>query len=165
MSTADLGPGISYGEMRKPLLLSGNIPDLTYHVYDWGGHRGYVDVTYPAVQNSVWQNGDSVVVSFINASLPDVPNVIDDSLSVSFDFKGSDYGLTGALAVTEITESSEGPTIYMPNSFTQNANIRSITPKAYLIRPASDLGNTYYVSTSGNNSNSGTSEVEAWRTP
>ena len=155
---------VSYGEMKKPLDLSGNIPDLTYHVYDWGGHKGYVDVTYPAIQNSVWQNGDSVAVSLINASIPDVPNVIDDSLNVSFSFNGADYGLTGTLAVTEIMETSEGKTVYMPNSFTLNVDIPSITPKAYLVRPASDLGNVYYVSATGNDTNSGTSEAQAWRT-
>jgi len=155
---------ISYGEMKKPLELSGDIPTLTYHVKDWGGHRGYVDVTYPAVQGSVWQNGDSVVVSLINASLPDVVNVIDDSLSVTFNFNGADYGISGALAVTEINETSEGRTFYVGNSFTQNVNIKSITPKAYLIRPASDIGNVYYVSTSGNDGNTGTSEAQAWRT-
>lgn len=155
---------VSYGEMKKPLELSGNIPDLTYQVLDWGGHKAYIDVTYPAVQNTVWQNGDSVVVSLINSTLPDVVNVIDDSLTVSFTFNGSDYGLTGTLAVTEIMEDSEGATYFMPNSFTQLSNIPSITPKAYLIRPASDLGNIYYVSTTGNNANSGTSEAQPWRT-
>ena len=155
---------MSYGEMKKPLVLSGNIPDLTYHVWDWGGHKGYVDVTYPAIQNSVWQHGDSVIVSLINASIPDQSNVINDSLSCSFNFKGSTYGLTGALAVTEITETGEGKTFYTANAFTQNVTIKSITPKAYLIRPASYLGAEYYVSVDGNDTNSGTSESQAWRT-
>ena len=155
---------MSYGEMKKPLELTGEIPDLTYHVFDWGGHKGYVDVNYPAVQNSVWQHGDSVAVSLINASLPDVPNVIDDSINISFSFDGSEYGLSGTLAVTEITETGEGKPFFTENSFTLTTDIPSITPKAYLIRPASDLGNVYYVSTTGNDANSGTSESQAWRT-
>ncbi len=155
---------VSYGEMKSPLEIAGDIPDLTYQVYDWGGHKAYVDVTYPAVQNSVWQNGDSVVVSLINASLPDEPNVIEDSLSFSFYFNGADYGLSGALAVTEIYEDTEEETFFTENSFTINTSLKSITPKAYLIRPASDLGDVYYISTTGNNANSGTSEAQAWRT-
>ena len=155
---------MSYGEMKKPLELAGDIPDLTYHVWDWGGHKGYVDVVYPTVQNSVWQNGDSVIVSLINASLPDQSNVIDDSLTVSFSFNGSDYGLNGALAVTVITEENESAVFFTGNSFTKEVSIPSITPKAFLIRPASDLGNVYYVSTAGDNANTGTSEAQAWRT-
>ncbi len=155
---------LSYGTMKKPLSLSGKIPDLTYHVWDWGGHQGYVDVNYPAVQNSVWQHGDSVVVSLINASLPDEPNVIDDSLTVSFSFDGSRYGMDGALAVNEITENGNGPVFFTENTFTLEVNIPSITPKAYLIRPASDLGTVYYVSTTGDDANDGLSESQAWRT-
>ncbi len=152
---------MSYGKMLHPLNLTGEIPYLTYTIYDYGTPE---TATRPAVQNSVWQNGDSVVVLLVNASLPDVPNVIDDSLSVSFSFNGADYGLTGALAVTELTDTSESRTVYLPNTFNQIVNIRSISPKAYLIRPASDLGNIYYVSTTGNDANSGTSEALAWRT-
>lgn len=124
---------MSYGEMKRPIEITGTIPNMSYQVLDWGGAQNVVDVVEPAIQKSVWKSGDSVVIVFVNAEMPNTPNGEGTDINFSFDFVGRDYGLLGDLTIQEITPTNDGDINPIENNFTQNVTLSSLQQVAYII--------------------------------
>lgn len=124
---------MSYGEMKRPIDITGAIPDMSYEIFDWGGERSAVNIVEPAIQKSVWQSGNRVVVVFVNAEMPNVPNGVGTDINFSFNFVGSDYGLGGDLTIQEITPTTDGAITPIGNSFTQDVTLSSLQQVAYII--------------------------------
>ncbi len=118
---------LAFGEMLRPLTLTGSIPTITSSWTDYGAP---VDVTISAIQSSVYrhQSNNSVALIFANAS-------ITDTLDFSFAFNGSQYGFPGQVYVQKITETSDGTPQLTGNTFTKTVSLRNLDSAAYIITP------------------------------
>ncbi len=118
---------LAFGEMLRPMTVTGSIPTITSSWTDYGTP---VDVTISAVQSSVYrhQNNSSVALIFANAS-------ITDTLDFSFDFNGSQYGFPGQVYIQEITETSDGTPQLTGNTFTKTVSLENLDSVAYIITP------------------------------
>jgi hypothetical protein len=88
---------ISFGEMKRPLILDGGIPETMIH-------RGAASATISAIQIGAWSTEDkhSIAIVFINAQVPG-----STSISFSPNFNAEQYGLHGNLSVKKVTEDGE----------------------------------------------------------
>ncbi len=118
---------LAFGEMLRPLTLTGSIPTITSSWTDYGAP---VDVTISAIQSSVYrhQSNNSVALIFANAS-------ITDTLDFSFAFNGSQYGFPGQVYVQKITETSDGTPQLTGNTFTKTVSLGNLHSVAYIITP------------------------------
>ncbi len=116
---------LSYGRLLRPLQLPASIPNIQTVWYEGDIP---VNVSIKAVQNGVFalENGESVVVLFVNASMT-------DAYDFSFDFNGSDYGLSGNLFVREVFPDHTGAIEQRSNAFTQTVHLNALETKAYQI--------------------------------
>jgi len=122
----------SFGEMKKPLVLKGNIPNITFEATKRNKsiNRGYV--TIPAIQTSTWSDKKSIVISFVNGKVPQVDN---ESITFSFDFDANSYGLNGDIQIKEITENKDGEYQDITPQFTKIVTLKSYEAKAFIISP------------------------------
>ena len=118
---------LAFGEMLRPITVTGSIPTITSSWTDGGTP---VDVTISAIQSSVYrhQNSNSVALIFANAS-------ITDTLNFSFDFNGSQYGFPGQVYIQEITETSDGTPQLTGNTFTKTVSLGNLDSVAYIVTP------------------------------
>ena len=124
---------ISFGSMKKPLELQGNIPTITFStvVTDSGG-----DVSIPAIQTSTWSDGESILVTFVNGK---VPKNLNESITFSFDFDSNIYGINQAISIKEVTETTEGAYEAIENQFTKELTLDSYDVRAFVITPTALL--------------------------
>jgi len=136
---------MSYGEMKRPIIPESlpagtTIPTITYDVYDWGGHRDFVSVTTSAIQKSVWQNANEVVVLFVNGRIQSPAGTVGGNINFEFDFNPNDYGLTGDITIQEITPSSDGAILAVDNdTFPKDVNLQNLELVAYKISGDANL--------------------------
>jgi hypothetical protein len=146
---------LSYGEMKRPIILQSlptgtTIPTITYDVWDWGGHRGTVSVTNPAIRTSVWQNANEVVVLFANGRIQSPAGTAGGTISFEFNFDPNDYGLTGDLTIQEITPTTETAVLTVDDTtFPKEVNLQNLELVAYKITgestlPLNDLNETLF---------------------
>lgn len=116
---------LAFGEMLRPLMPEGEIPDITSTWYDYGEP---LDVTISAIQTGTYQNParDTIIVIFANASMT-------DTLDFSFNFDGESYGLSGNLDVQEITDTINYQPEMQNNIFTGQASLDPMRTVAYKI--------------------------------
>ena len=129
---------MSYGEMKRPLSVQAipegtTIPDISYEVFDWGGHHGLTEVTYPAIQTTTWQNSDEVVVVFINARIQSPAGTSGGNIDFTFHCNANDYGFTGDVQVQELTPTFDGNTTTESNSFDKIVHLENLDIIAYKI--------------------------------
>ena len=130
---------MSYGEMKRPIIPESlpagtTIPTITYDVFDWGGHRDFVSVTTSAIQRTVWQNTNEVVVLFVNGRIQSPAGTAGGTISFEFDFDPNAYGLTGDLTIQEITPTEEGAVLAIDNeTFPKEVNLQNLELVAYKI--------------------------------
>lgn len=125
---------MSYGEMKRPLKINGNIPNITYDVIDWGGSRGIITITNPAIRKTVWQNKNEVIVLFANGRIQSPIGVEGGNIDFSFDFNKEDYGLVGNLTIQEITPTAEGAIENASgNTFPKDVSLANLGLVAYKI--------------------------------
>ena len=122
----------SFGEMKKPLTLQGNIPDITFEATKRNKFINKGNVTISAIQTSTWSDKKSIVVSFVNGK---VPQVADESITFSFNFNASTYGLKGDIQMKEITENNDGEYQDITSPFTKTITLKSYEAKAFIISP------------------------------
>lgn len=127
---------ISFGTMKRPLPLSGTIPELTYTVKDFGNS---VQVTLPAITSSLWQNEEGIVAVFTNATMPTPPNTQGEELTFAFSFDSSSYGINEPISLRVITDVSEGEFTPASNVFTRNVTLSSLETAAFIIVPTASL--------------------------
>ncbi len=120
---------LAFGEMLRPLSLTGSIPDITSSWTDYGTP---VDVTISAIQSGVYRHREdgSLALIFVNASM-------SETIDFAFDFEGSRYGFAGQVYVQRITESGEETPQLQENAFTQTVSLAPLDAAAYLIVPRS----------------------------
>jgi len=121
----------SFGEMKRPLSLSGTIPMMTFPAYG-----GTSMVETPAIQTSTWSDGESIMVLFVNGK---VPQKKDESITFNFNFDTSIYGIDEAVSIREITESSDGAYKEISNQFNKEVTLTSYDVKAFIITPSSKI--------------------------
>ncbi len=116
---------LSFGRLKKPLRLDGNIPDITSTWYDFGKP---VEVTVSAIQTGTFQNKEknAVALVFINAS-------ITDNIAFDFDFNGELYGLSGELTLQELSENSLATPLPVNNSFRHSTTLPPLAVSAFII--------------------------------
>ena len=119
---------LSFGEMKKPLALKGDIPNISFS----GTSEAKGTVTIPAIQTSTWSDGESIVVTVINAKVPDGNS---RPIVFSFDFDATTYGMSGAIQIKEITESSDSNYEAITPQFTKQVTLESYEVKAFIITP------------------------------
>ncbi len=121
---------LSFGRMLRSANINGSIPNITSTWYDYGDEP--VQVTISALQASTWKNkdDDKVALLFSNAS-------ISNSLSFSFDFNGSQYGLNGSLSVAKITEGDTTFFHFDANSFNKKVNLQPLEVASFVVEPDS----------------------------
>ena len=120
----------SFGEMKKPLNLHGNIPTIMFDATKRNAGINMGKVVIPAIQTSTWSNGESIVVTVVNGK---VPETADESITFSFDFDASRYGLNGTIKIKEITENSDGTYQNIASQFTKTVTLRSYEVKVFVI--------------------------------
>ncbi len=136
---------MSYGSMKRPIVphalpTGSNIPTITYDVYDWGGHHGLTSVTNSAIQGSVWQNDNEVVVVFVNGRIQSPAGTVGGNIRFEYDFDPSDYGLTGNLTIQEISPTADGTVMPVDvNTFPKEVNLQNLELVAYKIIGESSL--------------------------
>jgi len=117
---------ISYGEMKKPLTISGNIPTI-----DVPRATKFEPFSIKAIQTGIWKRDDgSILVVFVNANTPDKS---PSSIKFSFDFKADEYGLSGDLKIREIKPYSQRTLPSVSNHFTREVELQSAGVVAYII--------------------------------
>jgi len=132
---------MSYGEMKRPIDITGTIPDITYDVYDWGGAHGLITLTNPAIRKTVWQNANEVVVLFVNGRIQSPANVAGGDVNFSFDFNPADYGLAGDLTIQELTPTTDGSIdVVDANTFPKNVMLQNLDIVAYKITSTEMVG-------------------------
>jgi len=132
---------MSYGEMKRPLTLTGNIPDISYTVMDWGGCRCTDTISNPAIRNSVWQNDSAVVLVFSNARIQSPAGVPGGNINFTFDFDPADYGLQGPLTIQKITPDFDDSIITINNApFQKNVSLPNLNLVAYKITASGHSG-------------------------
>jgi len=121
---------ISFGRMLKPLELNGDIPNVTFSPYGFPGTY-QEDVVIPAVQTSVWNDGNDIALIFVNGK---VPTSEDDNVSFYFDFNASQYGIEGdVIKIREITENNETTDEDIAANFTKNITLKSYDAKVFIL--------------------------------
>ena len=115
---------ISFGEMQKPLILTGNIADITVPSTKHGS------IKLSAIQNGIWKKEDSIVVVFINGNKPDLNA---PAINFKFSFDGSKYGLSNSFSIKEITPTTNKSLGVVENSFTKDVSLESADIKAYIL--------------------------------
>jgi len=100
---------------------------------------------------SVWQHGDSVVVLFANARIQNPAGTPGGSINFTFNFDGSNYGLSNYLSIQKLTPYDDGEAKIVTNSFTQPVSLNNLEQVAYLISMAETTGWNGSVSTEWNN--------------
>jgi hypothetical protein len=120
---------LAFGEMLRPLTLTGSIPAITSN-WETNPHYPPITVTVSAIQSSVYrhQNNHSVALIFANAS-------ITDALNFSFAFTGSQYGFPGQVYVQQIAETGGGTPQLTANAFTKTVSLGNLDSVAYIITP------------------------------
>jgi len=122
----------SFGTMKKPLALKGDIPNITFEAASKTGPVNERNVTTPAIQTSTWSDGERIVVSFVNGK---VPQVADESITFSFDFDANTYGLGREIQIKEITENEDGEYQDTASQFTKTVTLKSYEAKAFIVSP------------------------------
>ncbi len=133
---------MSYGEMKRPIIPESStgsaIPTITYTINDRCGHadhsgHGVKEITTSAIQKSVWQNDNEVVVVFANTRIQSPAGVTGGAISFKFDFNGTDYGFTGSVTVQKLTPTTDGDIETENNTFTKNVILNNLELVAYKI--------------------------------
>jgi hypothetical protein len=118
---------LAFGEMLRPLTLSGSIPTITSSWTDYGSP---VDVTISAIQSSVYRHGNnrSVALIFANASMT-------DAIDFSFEFDGSQYGFLNPVTVQKVTPNSDDTPLLSSPTFTETVRLSALRTVAYIVDP------------------------------
>ena len=118
---------LAFGEMLRPLMLTGSIPTITSSWTDYGTP---VDVTISAIQYSVYRHRSkrSVAVIFANASMT-------DTIEFSFEFDGSQYGFSNSVNVQKVTPTSDSTPLLSSPIFTETVSLDALETVAYIIDP------------------------------
>jgi len=133
---------MSYGEMKRPIIpessTSSEIPSITYTINDRCGHadhsgHGVKEITTSAIQKSVWQNDNEVVVVFANTRIQSPAGVTGGAIPFSFNLNGSDYGFTGDVTIQKITPTTDESINTENNYFTKNVILHNLELVAYKI--------------------------------
>ena len=126
----------SFGEMLKPLTLSGDIPTISFIPGGLGEDENSPAVEIPAIQTSTWHDGNSILLSFINGK---VPENAGETISFSFDFDSSLYGINEAISIKEVNATSENDYTAVPNQFHKDVTLVPYEVKAFVITPMSEI--------------------------
>ena len=118
----------SFGEMKKPLVLTGTIPTIEFLS---SKRNAYAPYDAPAILTSTWSDGESILVSFINAKVPEEEG---ESITFGFDFDASVYGMDG-IRIKEVTESSDGAYTNVANTFHKDVTLNSYDARVFIISP------------------------------
>jgi len=133
---------MSYGEMKRPIIPESStgsaIPTITYTINDRCGHadhsgHGVKEITTSAIQKSVWQNDNEVVVVFANTRIQSPAGVMGGAIPFEFDFNGIDYGFVGDVAIQKLTPTSDGNIETENNAFTKNVILHNLELVAFKI--------------------------------
>jgi hypothetical protein len=133
---------MSYGEMKRPLIpessTGSDIPSITYTINDRCGHadhsgHGVKEITTSAIQKSVWQNNNEVVVLFANTRIQSPAGVSGGAIPFYFNFDGSDYGFIGDVTVQKITPTTDESINTESNSFSKNVILHNLEIVAFKI--------------------------------
>ena len=112
---------MSFGEMKRSMKVTGMIPTIDFPVNDAGQT---LQLNISAIQSSVWQKSDSVVVILANARIQSPAGVAGGQINFSFDFDGTQYGLSGDLNIQRLTPTNDGAISSISSSFTRSLNSR-----------------------------------------
>ena len=118
----------SFGEMKKPLTLTGDIPTIESLA---SKRNAFQPVVMPAISTSTWSDGTNILVSFVNAK---VPQVADESITFGFDFDASIYGMDN-IRIKEVTEDVNGAYTDVNNQFHRDVTLSSYDAKVFVISP------------------------------
>jgi len=102
-------PYLSWGEMARPPVVEGDIPQISA---DWGWRKGGI-ITDTALQRGAWRSPEGkLALIFVN--------VLGEPLEATLRFDAATYGLEGEqVTVRERTEDGPGATSSMPPVFEQ----------------------------------------------
>jgi hypothetical protein len=119
----------SFGEMVRPLVLEGKIPELIFRTI--GANGEWEDVHQPAIQSSVYKSGEKVLLLFVNGT---VSEKNDSKIDFSFSFDARKYGLKVPLEMKEISEDGEGGFESVLNPFCKEIVLKEREVRAYLVQ-------------------------------
>lgn len=124
---------MSYGEMKRPINITGAIPNISYEISDWGGSGTTEIITNSAIRKTVWQNENEVIVLFANGRIQSPAGTVGEEIDFSFDFDASVYGMTGDYTIQAITPTSDGTITSTTATFTQDVSLPNLGIVAYKI--------------------------------
>ena len=133
---------MSYGEMKRPIIPESStgtaIPTITYTITDRSGHadhsgHGEKEITTSAIQKSVWQNNNEVVVVFANTRIQSPAGVTGGAIPFQFDFNGTDYEFVGDVTIQKLTPTTDENIETENNTFTKNVILNNLELVAYKI--------------------------------
>ena len=118
-------PYLSWGEMARPPVVEGDIPNVTA---DWAW-RHYWPVTDSALQRGAWKSSDGGLALIL-------VNVTNEAISGHLDFDGAEYGFAeqATLLVTLRTENGPAVSVEKPCTFALNLDVPAYGVIAYEIR-------------------------------
>jgi hypothetical protein len=127
----------SFGEMKKPLKLKGDIPTTSFYDQQWSDKWTKEEeiehtVTIPALQTSAWSDSKNILLTFVNGKTRERA---DDMIKFSFDFNAKDYGLTGEINIKEVTQESEGEYQAISSQFTKELTLKSYEATTFIVAP------------------------------
>jgi len=121
---------MSFGRMRRPLVLQGTIPSVSFTMWDAGVA---VDTTVPAIQHSVWQQADSICVYVSNIRRYD-PSAAPEQVDFSFHFNAANYGLNGPISMYEITPTGTSMPVQVNQETDVQVHLSDLSLKAYVFK-------------------------------
>jgi|GEM_PF-1680381 len=121
----------SFGTMKKPLKLKGDIPTMMF-LASSTADKNMGEIIIPAIQTSAWSDGTSILITFVNGKVPTQPN---ESIAFSFDFDAKAYGLDGDIKIKEVTETTDGEYEAISSKFTKDITLGSYETKLFVVTP------------------------------
>jgi len=125
-----LHPFMSFGRFRRPLQLDGTIPQVSFTMNDRGN---IINVSEPAIQHSVWQQGDSICVYFINIRRYE-PSSTPGTVNFSFRIDPAAYGMDDFTEMYVITPSGQSPPQNINTDAPIQVSLNDLEMKAYVFK-------------------------------